>query len=103
MLASGTLTRELQETGWDLLSGLAPGTPSPGRGDARREAEKRRQAMREELRAARERRTELTRRLREARREEGKALRQLERAREEIQAIEAELAEVEAAIERAGG
>jgi hypothetical protein len=103
LLASGTLTKELQETGWGLLSGLAPEEPTPRRGAAQRDAEKeRRKAARDELRAARERRTELARSLREARREEEKTLRELERARAEIQAIEAELAEVDATIERAG-
>jgi hypothetical protein len=120
LLASGTLTKELQETGWDLLSGLAPAKPPPDRGrqatkperrararptgDTKREAEKlERQALREELRAARQRRTELSRELREARRDEEKALRSLERKRDEIRSLEAELAEVDAAIERAGG
>lgn len=104
LLASGTLAKELQGTGWDLLAGLAPAPQPPGRDSAGRDAEKRRrQAMRDELRAARERRTELARRLRDARRDEEKALRQLERAREGMRVIEAELAEVDAAIERAGG
>jgi hypothetical protein len=104
LLASGTLTKELQETGWELLSGLAPATaPSPRGDDAPAEAKKKRkQALRAELRAARERRTELARRLREAKRDEEKTMRQLERAREAIRALEAELAEVDDAIERAG-
>jgi hypothetical protein len=103
LLASGTLTKELQETGWELLSGLAPATPPATRGDdAPAQAKKRRkQALRDELRAARERRTELARRLREAKRDEEKAMRQLERAREGIRALEAELAEVDETIERA--
>jgi hypothetical protein len=104
LLASGTLTKELQETGWELLSGLAPATPPATRGDdAPAEAKKRKQAQRADLRAARERRTELARRLREARRDEEKTMRQLERAREAIRALEAELAEVDETIERAGG
>lgn len=119
LLASGTLTKELRETGWDLLSGLAPARSEPARGaaeprrkrrkgsrqpdDVQGDAEKRRrEAMQEELRAARHRRTELARRLREARRDEEKAHQLLERTRDEIGAIEAELAEVDAAIERAG-
>ena len=119
LLASGTLTKELQETGWELLSGLTPakpperarpaGKPAPRArsrpaGDDQREAEKeQRRALREQLRAARRRRTELARELREARREEEKALRSLERKRDEVQALEAELAELDASIERAGG
>jgi chromosome segregation ATPase len=103
LLASGTLTKELQETGWELLSGLAPATPPARRGSAAPDARKRRrQAVRDELRAAREQRTELARRLREARRDEKEALRRLEQAREAIRALEAELAEVDEMIERAG-
>ena len=110
LLASGTLTKELSETGWELLSGLAPASPPPARGRAKekpkpdppRDAERqRKQALRDELRAARQRRTELLRRLREARSEEDKARKALERVREEVQSLEAELAEVEAAIEQA--
>lgn len=119
LLASGTLAKELRETGWDLLADLAPARPEPrsrrSRGvsepededasgqarDAEREAEEqRRQETRRELQAARQLRAELTGKLREARRDEQKTLRLLERAREEIRAIEAELGEVDAAIDR---
>jgi hypothetical protein len=122
LLASGTLTKELQETGWDLLSGLAPEKPPararpakkekqekrrtssrPAR-DPERDAERRQeQARREQLRSARARRAELKRELREARRDEERAFKVLERKREEVRALEAELAEIEAAIEDAGG
>jgi hypothetical protein len=110
LLASGTLTKELTETGWDLLSGLAPASPAPARGRAKEkpkravqpdEERQRKQALREELRAARRRRTELVRRLRAARRDEDDARETLEQAREAVRALEAELAEVDAAIERA--
>jgi hypothetical protein len=103
LLASGTLTKELQETGWDLLSGLAPGSRRAA-SDSRRDAERqRRQAMRDGLRAARERRTELTRRLRAARRDEEKAQQALDGVRERIRTLEAELAALDAEIEEAGG
>jgi hypothetical protein len=106
LLASGTLVKELEGTGWDLLAGLGAGLPGPERSSERRKAAARRPAderrrLREELQAARKRRDEAAARLRDAERDEARAAEALAEARERREEAERDLDRTEDEVARA--